>query len=83
MTASLIAFPIVRRCRLIDRTAAQMLARPPEIAEKHLQAQVRRQGYALRRRQLPEDQISRQMHAFEAAVRAALWRHILTPDGVA
>jgi hypothetical protein len=83
VSAVLIAFPIVRRCKLIDGTAAQMLARPSAVAEKHLQAQVRRQGHALRRKQLPEDQIARQMQAFEAAVRAALWRHILTPDGVA
>ncbi len=72
MSAVLIAFPIVRRCKLIDRTAAAMLVRPPAIAEKHLQAQVRRQGYALRRKQVPEDQVARQMQAFEAAVRAAL-----------
>jgi hypothetical protein len=83
VSADLIAFPIVRRRELIAKLAAQMLARPPDVAEKHLQVQVRRQGHALRRKQLPEDQVLRQMRAFEAAVRAALWRNILTPYGAA
>ena len=66
MTAELIAFPIARRRGLIERTAEQMLARPHELAEKHLQAQVRRQGQAMRRRQLPPDQIARQLASFES-----------------
>lgn len=77
--AVLIAFPIVRRRDLIRRTAEQMLARPPAEAEKHLQAQVRRQASSMRRRQLTDAAIGEQSRAFEAAIRAELWRVVLTP----
>lgn len=70
MSATIIAFPIVRRHVLIRRTAEQMLARSPDEAEKHLQAQVRRQASSMRRRQLPEDVIAEEAQAFEAAVAA-------------
>jgi Family of unknown function (DUF6074) len=79
VSAALIAFPIVRRCELIERIAEQMLARAPDLAEKHLATQIRRQASAMRRRQLDEDAIAAQMRAFEAAIRGALWRLVLTP----
>jgi hypothetical protein len=79
MSASLIAFPIVRRRELIERVAEQMLARPAGLAEKHLASQIRRQASAMRRRQITEDAITGQMRAFESAVRAVLWRLVLTP----
>lgn len=79
MSAALIVFPITRRPKLIERTAAQMLARPPDLAEKHLAVQIRRQASAMRRRQLGEDAIGAEMKAFESAIRAALWRLVLTP----
>jgi hypothetical protein len=78
--AVLVPFPLVRRRALIERTAEQMLARPLELAEKHLAMQVRRQASAMRRKQIAEDVISRQVASFEAAVRGELWRLVLAPD---
>lgn len=83
MTAELLPFPIVRRRELVDRIAAQMLARPADVAEKHLRAQIRCQAAAMRRRQIAEPLIAEQTRGFEAAVRAALWRQVLMPDGAA
>jgi hypothetical protein len=79
VSAVLIAFPIIQRRELIERIAEQMLARPADLAEKHLATQIRRQASAMRRRQLGEAEIAAQMRAFESAVRAALWRLVLTP----
>lgn len=81
--AVLLPFPIVRRGSLVKATAAQMLSRPPTTAEKYLQMQIRRQAAAMRRKQLTEEQINNEVRQFEAAVRATLWRRVLTPDGAA
>jgi len=79
VSAILIAFPIVRRQDLVRRIAEQMLARSEILAEKHLQCQLNRQRSKLKRKQITDDVIEQQIAAFEAAVRAQLWRLVLLP----
>jgi hypothetical protein len=56
-----------------------MAARPAELAEKHLQQQIQRQIGILQRKQVPKNDIEREVRAMESAVRAELWRQVLCP----
>jgi hypothetical protein len=76
----IVAFPFACRLGLILRLAEQMAARRPVAAEKYLQQQLRRQIEALHRRQVPDQIVEREIRALESAVRAALWRLVLTPS---
>jgi hypothetical protein len=78
-TAAILAFPIARRRDQVRALAAQMLARPQEQAQKHLEFQLRRKLNTLRKKQVPEDVALREVRCFESAVRAELWRLVLTP----
>jgi Family of unknown function (DUF6074) len=69
-----VLFPLARRRNLIKRLAAQMAARRPAAAEKHLQQQLRRQTNVLHRRQMSDQVIEREVRAFESTVCAELWR---------
>jgi hypothetical protein len=71
-TARVLAFPFARRHALINRLARQMLARSPELAERHLVAELRRHQDTLGRRQLSDDVICAQLQALEGAVRRQL-----------
>jgi Family of unknown function (DUF6074) len=75
-----VPFPLARRRNLIEKIAAQMAARRPVAAEKHLQQQLRRQINVLHRRQMSDQIIDREVRAFESTVRAELWRLVLTPS---
>ena len=74
------AFPFARRRGLILRLAGQMAAREPAEAEKYLQQQLRRQIAALHHRQLSDRAVEQEIGALESAVRAELWRLVLTPS---
>jgi hypothetical protein len=56
-----------------------MAKRAPELAEKHLQAQLSRQINALHRKGVSDQRVEREVRALEGAVRAELWRLVLTP----
>ena len=81
------AFPFAHRRGVILRLAEQMAARGPAAAENYLQQQLRRQIEALHRRQVPDRTVEREIRALESAVRAELWRLVLTssitPPGAA
>jgi hypothetical protein len=74
------AFPFAHRSGLILRLAEQMAARRPAAAENYLQQQLRRQIEALHRRQVPDRTVEREIRTLESAVRAELWRLVLTPS---
>jgi hypothetical protein len=74
-----LAFPIACRRDLVHALAEQMAVRPLVEAEKHLQLQLRRQAKVLARKQLPDDVIAHQVRRLELAVRAELFRLVLTP----
>jgi len=80
MTRPLVlAFPLDHRRKLVSSLAAQMLARSPADAEKHLAAQLRRQAAALARKQVPKGRARVQLARLEQAVRSELWRLVLAP----
>jgi hypothetical protein len=75
--SKIVPFPIARRRGLITKLAAQMLGRPVDAAELHLQQQLRRQRQVLARKGVAEPLIARELFALEAAVRTELWRWVL------
>jgi hypothetical protein len=80
MAAKIFAFPSTRRVAFVRRQAASMAARPPGEAQAYLELAIRRQRDALLRK---GDVVERDMKALECAIRCALWRSVLTPDGAA
>jgi hypothetical protein len=81
--ARLLAFPLARRRDLVTKLAGQMLARSPTEAERHLLFELERHRRILARRQLSTDVIEAQLRSLEGAVRAELWRAVMTPTGAA
>jgi hypothetical protein len=84
--AEIVPYPLAQRRDLVVGIAAQVASRPIRVGEKHLQHQLRRQEIALGRKGVSTQEIARQVRSLEAAVRAELWRIILTPhhpDGAA
>jgi hypothetical protein len=79
-SAIVLAFPLSRRRTLVAKLAAQMLARSPSEAEKHLAFQLSRHRRTLRRRQLPDEIIDAQLRGLESAVRTDLWRAVMAPQ---
>jgi transcription initiation factor TFIIIB Brf1 subunit/transcription initiation factor TFIIB len=77
--ALVLSFPLNRRRALVARLAAQMLARVPGEAEKHLTFELLRHKRILSRRQLSEEVIERQLRALEGAVRAKIWHVVMAP----
>ena len=78
-SASLIPFPAARRHAFVHKLAAQMLAREPHVAEAHLRQQLEYQCRVLRRKGIAEDVARRELRALDSAVRAELWRLVMTP----
>jgi uncharacterized protein DUF6074 len=80
LMADVIAFPQARRVHLIEKTAARVArARSNEHGERLLAAAVRKQRGAMTRKRIPAHKIDRECRALENAIRAYLWRLILTP----
>jgi hypothetical protein len=67
-----IPFPLSRRRYLIVRLAIQVAARAPDAGEAHLWRQLDRQANTLRRKQVSEQAIQREIRALAAAVDAEL-----------
>jgi hypothetical protein len=78
-TAIVLAFPPSHRKDLVIKVARQMAARPPTLAERHLKQQLDRQSKAMRRTQVPGNEIERLVRALESAIRSELWRQVLDP----
>jgi Family of unknown function (DUF6074) len=76
----IVVFPLARQRPLIVRLANQIAARPMALAERYLQQQLRRQVDLLHRRKVPDRIVEREVRALELAVRAELWRLLLTPS---
>jgi hypothetical protein len=76
---AVIPFPMSRRHALVHQLARQMLDRSPAEAEKHLAFELSRHERLLRRRSFPDDVVVSQVKGFEFAVRAVLWRLVISP----
>jgi Family of unknown function (DUF6074) len=84
--AKLIPFPLALQRPLVVMLAARMAAQIPARAEKTLNAELQRRIDALHRQGFSDSAVERQVKAFEAAIRAELWRIVLlppAPDGAA
>ena len=77
--AKLIPFPLAHQRPLVMKFAARMAAQIPARAEKMLSAELQRRIDALHHQGLPDSADERQVKAFEAAIRAELWRIVLLP----
>jgi hypothetical protein len=80
---NVVPFPLAKQIPLIKRIALRLAAQLPARAEKNLHAELERRTDALHRQGLPDRQVEREVHAFETAIRAELWRIVLlrpTPD---
>ena len=57
-----------------------MMKRSPDQAERHLAFSADRQAVVLRRRGIDQATIDREIAVFVSAVRAEVWRRVLTPQ---
>jgi hypothetical protein len=77
--ARIIPFPLAQQRPLVVKLAAEMASRRPWRAEKMLNAEMERRIDALHRQGVSDSAVERQVKAFEAAIRAELWRIVLLP----
>jgi hypothetical protein len=54
---------------------------PEQTAERHLAHQITIQVDTMRKRGVDEELIERERRALEVAIRATLWRMVLSPGG--
>jgi hypothetical protein len=80
MGAAIVPFPIARRLDLVVAVAVGMLKRGPDQAERHLEFSAYRLESVLRRRGIDQPVFDREIAAFVSAVRAEVWRRVLTPQ---
>jgi hypothetical protein len=83
MTGLVLPFPRVRDRAFVRRHAALMASYSANAAEKHLSTQLDLQRRTMVRRGIDPSSIHEQVKALEAAIRAELWRTVLTPGGAA
>ena len=81
--AEIIPFPLARRVEFVRRQANCALNMKPESGERHILRQVDQQRDILLRKGVSPEFVQRECGSLEAAIRAALWRGVLTPGGVA
>jgi hypothetical protein len=79
MSATIVPFPSTRRIHAIRNAAAYMSCQDASGSEGHLKAQLTRLETRLRKAGVSEDLIAQERKAYELAVRAELWRCVLTP----
>lgn len=83
MSALIIPFRFARRLPQIRKTAAYMLTLPANHAEGHLREQLRRLEDGLRKKGVVDALIRAEVGSYEGAIRAHLWRLLLSEGGAA
>lgn len=83
MSAIIIPFRFARRLPQIRKTAAYMVSLPRNHAEGHLREQLRRLEDGLRKKGVADDMIRSEVASYQGAVRAHLWRLLLSHGGAA
>lgn len=71
-------FPLPRRRAFVRRHAEIALGLNPDAGERHIQRQVREQTGNLLRKGVAEELAEAQGKALDAALRAELWRCVMT-----
>jgi hypothetical protein len=77
-SGAVIPFPLARRSAFIDRHARHIATMRPEVGERYLDRQLQIQFENLQRRGFDLDTINSEIVAMDAAIRAALWRTVIT-----
>jgi hypothetical protein len=80
---TIIPFPRVRDLSFVRRHASFMASCSARAAETHLRTQLDVQRRTISRRGIEPELIEAQLRNLEAAIRAELWRRVLTPGGAA
>jgi hypothetical protein len=83
MTATVLPFQFARRLPQIRKTAAFMTTVPGNHAEGHLREQLRRLEDGLRKKGVSEPLIRSEVGSYESAIRAHLWRLLVSQGGAA
>lgn len=83
MSAVIIPFRFARRVPQIRKTASYMASVPGNHAEGHLREQLRRLEEGLRKKGVAEPLIRAEVGAYEGAIRANLWRLLISQGGAA
>lgn len=83
MAAVIVPFPSTCRRRQIRKTAAYMTVATPAVAESHCREQLRKLRQRLERLGVAPDLVEQEVSSYEAALRAEVWRQVLTPGGAA
>jgi hypothetical protein len=79
--ALVMPFPLYRRADFVARQARTILGMNAASGERYLQRQLLVQREALARKGVHSESIEGEVRRLEAAIRAALWRSVLTPAG--
>lgn len=82
-SALIIPFPRVRERPFVLKHARRMAELSQSTAENYLQQQLSIQVATMRKRGVDAESIEQHRRALELAIRAALWRVMLTPGGAA
>lgn len=80
-TAEVVPFPLARRRSFIERHARIIAGMRREAGERYLQRQLLIQFDTLERKGVDCGVIEREVQALQSAIRAALWKAVLTPGG--
>lgn len=76
-------FPAHQRVAMIRRLAAQMASYNSASGEKLLAARLKKHAAGLIAKGVPEDVVRDDVASFHGAVRAELWRLVMTRGGAA
>lgn len=77
--AIIVPFPLARRLDFVERHARLMAGMRPVPAEGHLGRQLDIQREVLLRKQVPPAVVEQELRQLASAIRAALWKAVLTP----
>jgi hypothetical protein len=83
MSATVLPFRYARRLPQIRKTATYMATVPANHAEGHLREQLRRLEEGLRKKGVAELLIRAEVGSYEGAIRAHLWRLLISQGGAA
>lgn len=81
--AEVLAFPPCRRRDLIRRQAHWYAEQAPHAAERNLDQQINLQRETLIKKGVDPVSAERATEALRGAIRAEVWRNIMTPDHTA
>jgi hypothetical protein len=79
----MIIFPSARRVGLIRKTARDALGLNREAGDNIIRARIDQQRATFLRRGFPAAVVEREMRTLESAIRARMWRAVMTSGGAA